>query len=241
MKCPACGAQASGKFCSSCGASLSKSGCARCGAPLSPGAKFCHACGAASTPAGATPGGGIPWILVGGVVVVLVVVLAVTQLLPAGAPPGSAPQAPAGMSGPLDLTQMSPKDAADRLFNRVMTASEAGLQDSAQFFAPMALQAYGMLETRDVDSRFHMGLIELVAGNPDGADAQADSIAAEVPTHLFAAMLRADAARARGDSAAARQAEATYLRNYDAELALQRTEYGHHGPWLATYRDRIAR
>jgi hypothetical protein len=86
-----------------------------------------------------------------------------------------------------------------------------------------------------------MGLIQLVAGNPAGADAQADSIAQEVPTHLFAAMLRADAARARGDSAAARVAEETYLRNFDAEIALARQEYGHHGPWLSTYRDRIRR
>src|ERR1041384_412306 len=51
--CPACQAQASGKFCSSCGAALGATKCASCGAELRPGAKFCHRCG---TPAGAEGG-----------------------------------------------------------------------------------------------------------------------------------------------------------------------------------------
>lgn len=239
MKCPQCGDNAAGKFCSNCGASLSKTSCAKCGAALSGGAKFCHACGAAAGAAGAplASPGGIPWVLVGAVVVVAIVVLAVTQLAPGGSPPPAA--AAPSTAGPLDLSQISPKDAADRLFNRVMQANESGRRDTAVFFAPMALQAYGMLDTRDLDARFHMGLVELVADNPAGAEAQADTIAQEAPTHLFAAMLRADAARARGDTAAARAAEALFLRNFDAELALQRTEYGHHGTWLSTYRNNI--
>ena len=53
-------------------------------------------------------------------------------------------------------------------------------------------------------------------------------------------MLRADAARARGDTAAAKRADQAFLRNYDAEMAANRVEYGPHATWLQTYRNEIA-
>ncbi len=244
MTCPTCGATASGKFCSNCGASLGARACSQCGASLSASAKFCHACGAAATGSGGgapRPGGlpaATPWFVAGGTVVVLLVVLAVTQLRPAAPAPGAAPVG-AATGGPVDLSQLSPREAADRLFDRVMIERESGKLDSASFFAPMALQAYGMLDNLDADARFHIGLLEVAAGNPDGADAQADTIAQSIPTHLYASMLRAEAARARGDSAAAKQADATYLRNYDAETAAGRPEYEPHASWLASYRNSI--
>jgi hypothetical protein len=239
MKCPTCGANASGKFCSNCGAALAAA-CAKCGAPLSATAKFCHACGAAA-PArgGAAPNSprGIPWFLVGGAVVGLVAIIGVLQLRPGS--PTPAPAAPAQPSGPVDLSQMSPRQAADRLFDRVMILREAGKLDSAGFFAPMALRAYAMLDSLDPDARFHIGLLEIAAENPVGADAQADTLAMAVATHLYAFMLRADAARARGDTAGARRIDQAYLRSYDAELAANRPEYAAHATWLATYRNNI--
>lgn len=242
MKCPKCGTNATGKFCSSCGTALGASACAKCGAPLNASARFCHACGAPAHAAGGTaPGaqGGVPWFLVGGAVVVLVVIIGVLQLRPAAPPPGAAP---AGMpAGPVDLAQMSPKDAADRLFNRVMQANEMGVRDTAVMFSTMALQAYAMLDGLDDDARFHIGLVQMVAGNPAAALAQADTIAAGTPTHLFAAMLRADAYRSTGDSAAMRRAEDAYLQNFDAELAAARPGYEHHRTWLQTYRNNIRR
>jgi Double zinc ribbon len=244
MTCPTCGATASGKFCSNCGASLGVRACSHCGATLNTNAKFCHACGAATLVAGGRaprPTGrpsGTPWFVAGGTVVVLLVVLAVTQLRPA-APPPSAPPMGASTGGPVDLSQMTPHQAADRLFDRVMSDRERGKLDSASFFAPMALRAYAMLDSLDADARFHVGLLEIAAGNPDGADAQADTIAQAVPTHLYASMLRAEAARARGDSAAAKRADAIYLRNYDAETAAARPEYEPHATWLASYRNGI--
>jgi hypothetical protein len=241
MKCPSCGAEASGKFCSSCGAALAKRACAKCGETLSAGAKFCHVCGARVGAAGGVPApSSAPWFIAGGAVVVLVVVLAVTQFRPAATPP-PASVAPAGAGGPVDLSQMTPRQAADRLFDRVMMARETGKADTAAFFAPMALQAYSMLDELDADARFHVGLLQVAAGDPAAADAQADTLARTVPTHLYASMLRAEAARVRGDSAAARRADAEYLRNYDAETAAARPEYGPHASWLATYRDSIRR
>jgi Double zinc ribbon len=241
MKCPTCGADATGKFCHNCGSPLGKRSCSKCGAALTGSAKFCHACGApaAGTPsAGGARVGGIPWFLVGAAVVILLVIVAVVQLRPGVAPP--APAAPtASGSGLVDLTQLSPREAADRLFDRVMISREAGKLDSAAFFAPMALRAYAMLDALDPDARFHIGLLEIAAGNPAGADAQADTLAGAVPTHLYASMLRAEAARAGGNAAAAERADQAFLRNYDSEIAAGRPEYGPHATWLATYRDGI--
>ena len=166
MKCPTCGTNATGKFCHNCGATLGKRTCAKCGAALTGGAKFCHACGAsAADVAGgaATRPGDIPWFLVGGVVVVLLVIVAVVQLKPGTPPP--APAAPAAQApGPVDLSQLTPREAADRLFDRVMISREAGKLDTAAFFAPMAIRAYGMLDALDLDARFHIGLLEVENG-----------------------------------------------------------------------------
>ena len=45
MKCPTCGAEASGNFCSSCGSTLKAEKCPACGASIPPGGKFCTSCG----------------------------------------------------------------------------------------------------------------------------------------------------------------------------------------------------
>jgi hypothetical protein len=243
MKCPSCGADASGKFCHNCGAPLGKQTCSKCNAPLNPGAKFCHACGTPTVAGarGAAAGRqGIPWFLVGAAVVALLVVVAVIRLEPGSTPP--APGMPAGgaaPAGPVDLSQLTPREAADRLFDRIMRYREAGITDSAAFFAPMALRAYDMLDERDADARFHIGLIDLAVSDPDGALAQADTIARSVPTHLYAAMLRSDAELAKGDSAAAKRAQQQFLRNYESEMAAGRSEYAPHEAWLGTYRKTI--
>jgi hypothetical protein len=239
MKCPKCGANAAGKFCSNCGTALGAAACTKCGAPLSGSAKFCHTCGTPRS-GGAAPGaqGGIPWFLVGGAVVVLVAIIGVLQLRPGTPPPAAAPAGGMG-GGQVDLAQLTPRQAADRLFERVMILRESGKGDSAAFFAPMALRAYTMLDSLDDDARFHIGLIEIAAGNAPAALAQADTIAAGTPTHLFASLLRADAFRILGDSAAARRTDVEYLRNFDAEMAAGRRGYDVHGPWLTAYRGNI--
>jgi hypothetical protein len=182
----------------------------------------------------------VPWFLVAAAVIVILVVVAIVRMQPGSAPPAQMPAA-SQLSGPVDLSQLSPREAADRLFNRVMQANEAGVRDTATLFGTMALQAYQMLDTLDDDARFHIGLIEMALGNPDGALAQADTIAQGTPTNLFASMLRADASRALGDTAASRAAEQTYLANFDAEMAAGRPGYEHHATWLSTYRNNISR
>src|SRR3989454_8631914 len=99
-----------------------------------------------------------------------------------------------------------------------------GKADSAEFFLPMALQAYAMLPALDVDARYHIGVLDLSRGDAAGALAQADTIRRAVPTHLFGFMLRARALDLKRDAAGARRAYADFLKNEAAERTRQRPE-----------------
>ena len=67
------------------------------------------------------------------------------------------------------MVLMSPEERATRLYNRVMTLHSAGKTDSAEFFLPMALQAYAMLPALDIDARYHVGVLHLAGGDAAGA------------------------------------------------------------------------
>lgn len=123
---------------------------------------------------------------------------------------------------------MSPEERAERLYDRVMALSERGRQDSVQFFAPMAMQAYLMLGTLSVDQRYDLGRLAVASGEETVARAQADTILSRQPRHLLGLLLAADAAKLRGD----RNAEHDYLRRFAAaapsERAKQLPEYVQH-------------
>jgi hypothetical protein len=203
--------------------------CHACGAQLASTAQFCHKCGAAIATTGATGWrAGLPWALAGAALGALVAVVAMRS---ASSPTrGDEPSAPFASNGggarPPDISQMSPEERANRLFNRVMMLAEAGKTDSVQFFMPMALGAYAQLPSLDADARYHVGLLQLAGGDANGALAQADTIRQSVPTHLFIYVLRAHAYQALGNVAQERRAYADFLKNEAAELARKRPEYG---------------
>lgn len=241
--CPSCGAPASGKFCSNCGAPLAGARCASCHSDLTPGAKFCHRCG---TPATARAGhaegtadrgfgSALPWAVAAIALVALIALVAGQRFsrspnsvaaLPTADPSVTATQS--GGSAPPDISQMSPQERASRLYDRVMALSERGQQDSVQFFAPMAMQAYLMLGALNADQRYDLGRIAAVSGEETVARAQADTILAQQPKHLLGLLLAADAAKLRGDQAAAQG----YLRRFAAaaptEKSRQLPEYVEH-------------
>ena len=142
---------------------------------------------------------------------------------------------PASRISPPDISQMSPEERATRLYNRVMLLHTQGKADSAEFFLPMALQAYAMLPALDADARYHIGVLDLTSGDAAGALAQADTIRRAVPTHLFGFMLRARALDLRRDAAGARRAYADFLKNEAAERTRQRPEYGEHAENLDAF------
>jgi hypothetical protein len=244
-KCPACGASSTGKFCNACGSPLAAATCAKCGAKLSPRSKFCPDCGA---PGGAA--GGIPpadrtaWI-VAGVSLVALVVVVVVMVARRGAPTQAVPEdgaASAATSGTTDLTQLSPKEQADRLFDRVMRESEAGQVDSVKMFAPMAIRAHEMLGAAlDADGRLHLGLIHLAVGEPAAARAQADTILRGAPTHLYGLVLRIRLAEAARDAAATQRALRAFASAYASERAKNLPEYAQHAQLLVETKDRADR
>jgi hypothetical protein len=245
--CPACGAPAAGNFCSGCGASLAGRRCGHCGASLVAGARFCHRCGRAAGAAGGRRSDRAPWIIAAALVVVLVgtIVARVQRGAPAPAVPDMANQGAEGASGPPagrppDISQMSPRERFDRLFNRVVAAAERADTTEVLRFSPMALAAYEQLETKDADARYHAAVVMLETGQVDEASALTDTILAESPGHLFGLQVRANVAERRGDSAAARRARAEFVKRYDAELASGRPEYGEHRAALEAFRKRSA-
>ena len=235
-QCPSCHKPASGRFCSSCGAQLGARNCPDCGSELSAGNRFCPSCG---VPAGA----GAPrqsdhtsvrasgnlnyWVM--GVAAMAIVVALVALLKPTAVESGPAPTTTsASGAAAIDLASMTPRERFDRLYDRVMRASEGGDQGTVTQFAPMALQAYAQLDTVDSDARYHAAMIRLHTGDPVGATTLADTILALDPGHLFSTVIYGTVARLNGDQERLAKERSDFLKRYDNELARRLPEYDLH-------------
>lgn len=256
-KCPVCDVPATGRFCANCGATLTEVSCAECGARLSPGALFCHRCAKrvgrgseVSAPQEApplTPGRKekqslIPWAVAALALLAAFATLAgrgfnasrgsttdASQNAVAQAGPDDRGAAAVGpnMRGP-DISAMSPQERANRLYTRVMILNSEGKRDSVQFFAPMALVAYQMLEPLNADQRYDMGRIGEVAGQLDVTRAQADTILKNAPTHLLGLILAARAADLLAQPAQKADFTRRLLAAEKSELATKKPEYERH-------------
>lgn len=132
---------------------------------------------------------------------------------------------------------MSPRERADRLYDRIMRLDTEGKKDSVQFFAPMAISAYQMVPNPDADARYDMGRIAEVAGALPAAKSEADSILAKQPTHLLGLVLAMQVAHASGDTAGASAYRAKLRSARKSELAKKLPEYDRH---TADIRDALA-
>jgi ribosomal protein L32 len=250
--CPSCGVSATGRFCAECGTAIGGATCAECRATLTPGAKFCHRCG---TPVGERGrraagerglAGALPW-TVAAIALLALVALVAGQRIARTRPPatpavagdeagvqsgalGDASRAP--VAAP-DISNLTPEQAAERLFNRIMTSFEARDTARVQFFAPMAVQAYQRLPRLTLDERYHLGRIGAVTGVAQLTTAQADTMLRIQPTHLLGLVLAAQGARMRGDESAARAFEKRLLAAQAAELKKQLPEYAQHANDIA--------
>lgn len=231
--CPRCGSDVSqGSFCSQCGASLETRDCPSCGADAPPGDRFCTRCGTplsgggGGQPEPARSGGGggsgsgdgtLGWWVAGLVMVALILVVLIPVLqpdrgrndggIPAAGAGGAAGGAPAGNMGPapnVDLSSMTPRQAADRLFDRVMRAAESGDSAEARNFLPMAIGAYERARPLDADGLFHLSVLQRTAQDFEAALETARQGLEESPDHLLLLSAAAEGARELGDSATAR-------------------------------------
>ncbi len=218
--------------------------CVACGAKLH--GPFCSECGAAAgTVTSRTKPFPMHWLLLGVALAVLVGAVVWTMqgggaepapaVVSTPAPAAGGPSAPAGAAGtasaegvPPDLGSLTPRERFDRLFDRVMRASEGRDTATVTQFAPMALSAFGMLDAPDADARFHAGLIHLAAGDAPGAMEMASAIAAQQPRHLFGILLKGRIAEVTQDQEAHAAAHRAFREAYAAEAAAQRPEYPGH-------------
>lgn len=227
---------------------MSAGPCASCGAALTAGARFCHRCG---TAVGAPVSAGsassdvrsfsssLPW-AIAGIALVALIALVAGQRFSRPAPDsteaatqaGAAPFASGGSAAP-DISNLTPAEAAIRLYNRVMSQHERGRADSVQIFAPMAIMAYQALGQLDLDQHYDVGRIAAVSGDQTLASAEADTILAKHPNHLLGLILAGNAARMRKDTAA----ERAY---YDKLVAAAPSERGKQLPEYTAHENDIA-
>ncbi|HSW28917.1 MAG TPA: zinc ribbon domain-containing protein [Longimicrobiales bacterium] len=245
QNCPQCGKPAGGNFCQYCGTALGGRFCNKCGAKLVGATTYCNQCGA-KAPAGggggapvpsrreaaaAVMGGGnAPWWIAGVAMLVLILVVGWSMVRP------QQQAAPAGMgggavdpnsAGTTDITQMSPREAADRLFDRVMRTISAGDTAGALGFQPMAVQAFEMVGELDLDGMFHLALLQQLS-DPAAALATAKRMLEGEPDHILGLGMAGEAAAAMGDQAAAQEYFQHLLRVYDVQFARSLLEYDGH-------------
>lgn len=255
-KCPDCGSAATGNFCQSCGAKLGGRFCNHCGAGLGRGAQFCNQCGEKQGSAGrgaragahreaaksVVGGQNLPWWIAGAAMFGLIVFLGVQAVTPAGpgvpadAPQPSAPFAGGGTGAPPDLSQMTPREAADRLFDRVMRSVSAGDSAQAQAFLPMALSAYERAMPLDHDGLFHLSLLNRVSGDAEAALANARQVLDVDPNHILALTAAAEASVELGQEEEAAAYYRHLLEVADAEAARELPEYLAHATIIESAR-----
>lgn len=215
MRCRECGTEGSGNYCAQCGAPLdaAERRCGACGAEVSVDARYCTECGESLSGGGDKPWTAyLPWALSALALVVFAVAITLfvqTQTSPreaGGTMTGSLPgdDAAASAGGPQgeatgggampsagDLADMSPREAADRLYDRTMRVRASGDTGRARFFARMGRRAYARVpdSRMDADARFHVGLLALVQGDTAAARSLAEAILEERPDHLLGLIL----------------------------------------------------
>jgi len=131
-------------------------------------------------------------------------------------------------AAPPDISAMSPRERAERLYDRAMMAQQEGKRDSATFFATMAAVAYSQIGTSTLDDHYDLGRLALLAGKAALAKAESDTILAARPTHLLGLMLAEDAERAAGDTVKASAAHRKLLASAGAERSVRLPEYRQH-------------
>lgn len=216
------GTPAAGSFCPSCGAQTQLA------------ARFCHACGVSLEALKTSAGwdfkmlGLVVLAAIAIVSVVFATAVIVTEKETSLPPSRTTAGTGMGSSPSFDPSTMTPREAADHVFNRVMLANEQGKAVEVLQFAPMAVQAYESLAALDADGHYHLGMLQFVTGDFDKAREQIAKIKELVPNHLLALTLEHAIAEQIADEEAEARALAAFAAAYESEMATGRLEYASH-------------
>jgi hypothetical protein len=194
---------------------------------------------AAGAPAAAagTGSGNVGWWILGGAFLIAVALVA----YPIVSGQGSGVRTPAaatagGGASAVDLSAMTPRQAADALYDRVMRMLSAGDTAGAVGFLPMSISAYDIARPLDEDGLFHLALLQVTGGDAEGSLATAREALADSPNHLLNLAVAGRAAALLGDGVTAGQYYETLLAVWDVELARGLEEYGMHERMMADLR-----
>ncbi|HSM04540.1 MAG TPA: zinc ribbon domain-containing protein [Longimicrobiales bacterium] len=248
LPCPACGKRSHGNFCRHCGNALASLSCSACGASVD--GRFCSECGA-PTSGGTTAvsantgrgrqgptGGGSPdvaWWVAGGSFFALAFALGLS-LVAREDPQLQAASGAGAPPPPMDLSRVTPRQAADQLFNRVMTASDNGDPATVAQFMPLALQAYESARPLDIDGLFHIALLQRTGGDYEASLASAEEILSVEPNHILGLDAAAKAALALGREDAVFGYYERILASVDVEMLRQLPEYQAHSRYFGVSR-----
>lgn len=223
---------ADANFCSRCGGALRGPPCPACSAATEVADRFCTECGAglgAKRSRLAAAGTRSPVVVVSAIALITVVLLVVQQASRSNdsiANPITPPPGTLGPTSTVDLESMTPREAADRLFIRVMTAVESGDQAQAEFFLPKAIASYDRIAALTLDDRFHLSLLFALSGDAASALEVAEAGLAVRPSHLLCLAAAAEAALLLEDEAGARAHYQTLVDVYEEERQADLVEYG---------------
>jgi tetratricopeptide (TPR) repeat protein len=172
---------------------------------------------------------------VAGVAVIALLAVLVAPRFGAESPPRTAFGPPASAMAPtgpaaIDLSSMTAREAADRLFDRIMRTAGAGDSAEARAFVPMALEAYRQVPEPDADAHYHLAVLHMLVDNAAEARIHADAILRADPDHLFGLFMAGQSAQRLGDAEEARSLFRRFLDRYPTEIARDLPEYAAHSP-----------
>ena len=130
-----------------------------------------------------------------------------------------------GSAANVDLSSMTPREAADRLFLRVMRAAAANDDVELQSFLPMALGAYTLVEGLDSQGRFRVALLQRIGGLEQEAFATLRAGLSEDPGHLLLLGSALEIAVSLGQESEARQFATRLVVDFDVERSRGLPEY----------------